>query len=358
MANLHMSFEIFNIKLNMHTFKKFKRSIIWKKILLIIIKPIFDFFWRNILNIHGRILYFAWFLKRRDYIKIKNNDKLLVDNNKSFKNLSNQILNSINNKIIRDAEQKILSANNYEINETNSKENKYTINIFNELDEITKKNIFEFATSDLIVSTAAKYLGIFPILASISVNYNIPRNMDNPRGAMLWHKDDLGYKSLDLFMAISDIDDFNGPFHAIKNKNKLEVFSKFDADIKNPVRGERSKIRLQDFEKFIDKDKVITMKGKSGLAMFIDSFSCYHRGGHCIKNPRILLRLSYQGVDSLVLKKNLNGVLYFYSKISYSSVNNFFTKFLLFKRSKMMEKFKFNIKLLKLYDIINFRHSL
>ena len=67
---------------------------------------------------------------------------------------------------------------------------------------------------------------------------------------LCWHKDDLGYKSLDLLMAVSDIDDLNGPFHAVKDKNKLGVLSKFDADIKNPVRGERSKIKLDDFEKF------------------------------------------------------------------------------------------------------------
>lgn len=86
-----MRFEIFNIKLNMHIFKKFKRSIIWEKILLIIIKPLLDFFWKNILNIHGRILYFAWFSRKRDYIKIKDDDKLLVKNNNSFKDLSHQI---------------------------------------------------------------------------------------------------------------------------------------------------------------------------------------------------------------------------------------------------------------------------
>tara|TARA_B100001057_G_scaffold500735_1_gene617473 strand:+ start:1558 stop:2619 length:1062 start_codon:yes stop_codon:yes gene_type:complete len=351
-------FEIFNIKLNMHIFKKFKRSIIWEKILLIIIKPLLDFFWKNILNIHGRILYFAWFSRKRDYIKIKDDDKLLVKNNNSFKDLSHKISNAINDEIINNAEQKILSSNVYETNETNSKKNKYTIDIFNELDDDTKKKVFEFATSKLMVSTAAKYLGIFPILASMRVNYNIPRNMDNPRGAMLWHKDDLGYKSLDLFMAVSDIDDSNGPFHAIKSKNKLGALLKFDADIKNPIRGERSKIKLKNFKKFVNDDDIISLKGKSGLAMFIDSFSCYHRGGHCIKNPRILLRLSYQSVDSIALKQNMNGVLNFYSKITYSSIDNFFTKFLLFKRSKIIKGLNLNMKLLKLYDIINFRHSL
>ena len=342
----------------MHIFKKFKRSLIWKNILLILIKPVLDFIWKYILNIHGRILYFLWFLKKRNFIEIKNNDKLLIKDNDIFDKVSKKILGGINESIISDAKKKILNANQDEQNIPNSKDNKFSTNIFKKLDENTKKEVFKFATSDYIISTAAKYLGVFPILANISLNYNIPRNKDNVRGSMLWHKDDLGYKSLDMFMAVSHIDDLNGPFYAIKSKNKLGVLSKFDADIKNPVRGERSKIRLEDFEKFKKDEDIISLKGKSGSAMFIDSFSCYHRGGHCIKNPRILLRLSYQGVDSLVLKQNMNGVLNFYSKISHSNVGNFFTKFLLFKRSKLIEKFNLKIKLLRLYDIINFRHSL
>lgn len=342
----------------MHIFRKFKRSIIWKNILLILIKPVLDFIWKYVLNIHGRILYLLWFFKKRNFIEIKNNDKLLIKDNELFNDLSKKILRGVDENIINNAEKEILNANQNELNVTNSKDNKYTTNIFKNLDENTKEEVFKFATSDYIISTAAKYLGIFPILANISLNYNIPRNENNIRGAMLWHKDDLGYKSLDLFMAVSNIDDLNGPFHAIKSKNKLGVLSKFDSDIKNPVRGERSKIKLEDFEKFKKEEEIISLKGKSGSAMFIDSFSCYHRGGHCIQNPRILLRISYQGVDSLVLKQNLNGVLNFYSKITYSSVTNFFTKFLLFKRSKIVEKLNLKIKLLKFYDIINFRHTI
>ena len=82
-----------------------------------------------------------------------------------------------------------------------------------------------------MISTAAKYLGIYPILSTILVNYNIPRKIDNPRGAMLWHKDDLGYKSLDLFMAVSNIDDSNGPFFTLKERDNLGVLSKKQYEI-------------------------------------------------------------------------------------------------------------------------------
>ena len=59
-----------------------------------------------------------------------------------------------------------------------------------------------FAVSDKILSTIAMYLGVFPILSSISVDLNIPVENKLERGSMLWHKDDFGFKSLDLFVSL------------------------------------------------------------------------------------------------------------------------------------------------------------
>ncbi len=337
--------------------KRLKRSTFWKYMIIIFIKPFLDFLWKNIFNIHGRILYFLWFRKKRNYIGMRNNDKLLVKNNDLFKNLSNKILNATNKDIIDNSTNEILSSNSEELNQSNSKERKYSINIFEKLDENLKKEIFEFATSDLMISTAAKYLGVYPILSTILLNYNVPRNIDDPRGAMLWHKDDLGYKSLDLFMAVSDINDLNGPFYTLRDKNKLGVLTKIDAEVQNPIRGERQKIKLEEFEKYNNSDDIISLKGDSGTAMFIDSFSCYHRGGHCKKNHRLLLRISYQGVDSVALKKNTNGILNFYKKINHADINNLFVKFLLFKRSAIFENLNLKTKLLKIYNIINYKQS-
>ena len=72
----------------MYILKKFKRTIIWKYILLFFIKPILDFLWKNIFNLHGRFLYFLWFVKKRSYIELKKNDKLFVKDNKLFTSLS------------------------------------------------------------------------------------------------------------------------------------------------------------------------------------------------------------------------------------------------------------------------------
>ena len=35
---------------------------------------------------------------------------------------------------------------------------------------------------------------------------------------MLWHKDEFGFKNLDFFMTVFDLDDDNGPFYCVKKK--------------------------------------------------------------------------------------------------------------------------------------------
>ena len=55
--------------------------------------------------------------------------------------------------------------------------------------------------------------------------------------------------------------------------------------------------------------------GKSGTGIIIDSFSSFHKGGGCKQNHRIMLRISYQTIDSISLKKQANNFLNFY-KIS------------------------------------------
>ena len=140
--------------------KYLKRSLFWKYLLIYLIKPFLDFVWMNIVNFKGRILYFFWFLKKRDFIRLNNQSINLLKDNLSFTNLANEIFNSCDSQIFNHAKNTILNSNNEEFNQSNSKENKYTIDIYSKLDQKIKDKIFNFASSDLMISTAAKYLGI------------------------------------------------------------------------------------------------------------------------------------------------------------------------------------------------------
>lgn len=278
------------------TLKKLK---IYKLILLYFIKPIYDLLWEYLINFKGKVYYFLWHIKKREFIDLGNNDKRLISDNKKLKIIANKINDYCSAHLIQKSRKELLSEEFTKTNPTNDGAKKYNQDLFSRLSNELQKEIFELAHSELLISTATKYLKVFPILDKIIVTHNISNKPEDERGAMLWHKDDFGYRSLDLFMAVSNIDELNGPLKVIKNKNKLGIFSKSNQEnTGNVSEGERGKIKLDHYEK-LENDNVLVLKGEKGTALLIDSFTAYHRGGHCLKNDRLMLRFSYQTPDSV-----------------------------------------------------------
>ncbi len=66
---------------------------------------------------------------------------------------------------------------------------------------------------------------------------------------MLWHKDEFGFKSLNIFIAISDIDESNGPLYALSKSDYIDVFKRFEShlNIDNNITGNRGKIEDKNF---------------------------------------------------------------------------------------------------------------
>ena len=345
----------------MNYLKKFKKTIFWKYFLIFFLKPLYDLFWCNIINIHGRIIYFLYFFKKRkqEYISLNGNDKkLITHSNLSYlvKKIKLNLYEKKINELINNAIKSRSYENEKKINESNSGKNLYKISLLETIEPSLKKEIVDFGMSDLMIATAAKYLRVFPILAKITLYLNFPTALNKEaRGAMLWHKDDFGYKSLDLFTIISDVDISNGPLYALKNKIKLGVLERISQEKKNPILGERGKIEETTFSSNFSEDNIIELSGQSGNALLIDSFTAYHKGGHCISKPRIMLRYSYQTIDSVRLPENEDGAFYYYKKIKKKEIDNIFIKFLLFKRSSMKNSLKINKFLLKFYRFISYK---
>ena len=153
----------------------------------------------------------------------------------------------------------------------------YRISLFEKLDENLKKEIVKFASSNKMISTAANHMKIFPILTRIQVSLNIPRENSDLRGAMFWHRDTFGFKNLDFFIYISDVDDENGPFYYLKEKIKASTFMNFE-NLRPYNLPERGKVDISEFSKYFSNEKINKMTGDSGTAIFLDSFSTYHRG--------------------------------------------------------------------------------
>tara|TARA_B100000767_G_scaffold270089_1_gene293079 strand:- start:781 stop:1800 length:1020 start_codon:yes stop_codon:yes gene_type:complete len=333
---------------------KFKKLKFYKFLLLYIIKPVYDLLWEYIINFKGKIYYLLWISKKKEFLDLENNDKKFIFNNHKFKILAEEINSYCFANIVEKSKKEMFSGQNFESNQTNAGERQYTQDLFPELSDNIQKKIFELAHSELLITTAAKYLKVFPILDKIIVSHNISNKPENKRGAMLWHKDDFGYRSLDLFMAINYIDEFSGPLKVLKNKNPLGIFSKNGEENKKiSSKGERGKIKSDHFEKL--GSEILTLKGESGTALLVDSFTVYHKGGHCIKNDRLMLRFSYQTPDSVRVYQKRK----FYNEFEKLKENfslNFFLNFLYKEKPSKFLMF-FRIYLMKFYRILHIKEN-
>ena len=171
---------------------------------------------------------------------------------------------------------------------------------------------------------------------------------------MLWHKDDFGYKSLDLFLAISDINENNGPLEFVEKKNPLGIFYKIKSTLNNQDSGQRNKISDSQFTQYFKSDDLGKFTGKQGSGILIDSFSVYHRGGNCLSNYRLVLRISYQTPDSYTLSNRDKS--YFIKFLKDEKIHrNILTKYSLTKRSNVLRLINITEVLLKFYRIFHYR---
>lgn len=313
-----------------------KETKFWYLFLRFIFIPIFDFIWKFIINFQGKILYYLYNLKKRNYHNLHKNDKLLVKNNSNFISIAQDIDNAIDDNLIAELKNELL--NKIETDPKKNQFGNYKISLYDRFNDDLKDKIINFALSEENIATAANYLKVLPIIGKITVYLNIPS--EKQKGSMFWHKDDFGYKSLDIFMTIRDLDAENGPLYFVKPKHPLGVFFKVKDVIKNAKPGERNKIKIENFRKYYTDDQTSSLEGKPGDSVFIDSFSVYHRGGYCNSKNRIMFRISYQTPEaSRVQSINHKYGNYFHNKIKEKEVKNIFNKYILFKKINKLYQF-------------------
>ena len=205
----------------MNLLKKIKTTTFWKFFILYLIKPIYNFIWSYIINIHGKILYFYWNIKKREYIDLKNNFGILIKENKLISELAKEISIHCNDKLLDFSRKKIQTQSSTVVDGENyfsKKGERFSQELFEFIPEELKKKIVDFASSEIVITTVAKYMGVFPILSRIYLYHNIPILHKSQRASQLWHKDGMGYKGLDFFIPITNIDEENGPLFFFKKK--------------------------------------------------------------------------------------------------------------------------------------------
>lgn len=330
-----------------------KRSFIWLFFIEYIFYPFYHFVWSYIINFNGKVLYFLWMFKKKDFFSLGKNDKLIVEPTNESKAIANKILEE-SKSFIGNSKKIILSKEYAE--KISIAKIPYTISIYENLSDNLKKEITQFASSDKLITTALSYMKVFPILTRVQVYYNISRENSDLRGAMFWHKDGFGFKNLDFFMCVTDLDESNGPFYCLKKKINAGIFKSFDYLFKDI--GERNKVSLENFSKHFKDEEILTFTGPSGKAVFLDSFSTFHRGGFCERNDRIMLRFCYQTHDALCEELELkNDYCSFDHSITKKNVKNIYKKYLFFKKPPLILKI-LKRYLIKFYYFIEYKYKI
>ena len=232
--------------------------------------------------------------------------------------------------------------------------------LFDELPFELKKRIIDFASSDLVITTTSKYLGVFPILSRIYFYHNIVNdNNKDEELSQKWHKDGMGYKGLDFFISITDIKETNGPLYISKQDNPLGAFSRIENTTQNSKRGERNKISNEVFNELHTNEDIDSIIGNKATCLIVDSYNCYHKGGFLKEGDRVMLRIAFDTIDSTVVnfdeEKYRSSEIFYYNKMHKNEVKNPFMKFLFFKRSKFIKLTNLSERLLKFYQLLHYK---
>ena len=82
----------------------------------------------------------------------------------------------------------------------------------------------------------------------------------------------LDLKILNSLMAVTDIDDENGPFYCLEKKINVNTFLTFQNLVSTTKKGERGKVSLEEFSKHFKDNETLKFSGKSGTAIFYRYF--------------------------------------------------------------------------------------
>ena len=146
----------------------------------------------------------------------------------------------------------------------------------------------------------------------------------------------------------------NGPFYCLDKKIKASTFLNFPNVVSTTKKGERGKVSLEEFSKYFKNEDTFKLTGESGVGVFLDSFSTYHRGGFCKSKDRVTLRLCYQSHDALYDDQvGIDNTYVFNNNIKINNAENIFKKYFFFKKKSNFMKFISN-KIVNMYRKLDF----
>jgi len=248
--------------------------------------PIFFFFWRYIFNLTSMLIYQFSVYSSESNSVLNKKRFLIVKNDLMYENFAKYLMGRISKRKLKFKRQHLLRENN---------EWSFSTSITDLINEKTKIEILKFTLSDKVLRVVLPYFGMIPHIGSISILFNLPRpELGKAKGSQEWHRDSGQYRSLNLFMCISNVDKDSGPYSLIGCDH-----IPFEACIPTPqinsAKSSWSQFRISDKNilRYVPKNAIQVLQGKPGSIAFVDPGACYHKGGFCLTKERIMLQISF-----------------------------------------------------------------
>lgn len=264
----------------------YRQKSIWKP-LAYALNFLSDVVWRLTLGLKPTILYLFCVGNEQDK-KLAKDGLKIIESNPDFIKFSNWLRDNISEDLIKSETKKM--------RQSNANAN-FTSDLTRHLDETTKLKILNFALDEKNIRSVSNYLKFVPILDSITVMLNIPTGAE-PSGSQKWHRDWFNYKGMNIFIALTDINDETGVYSAVglgtiprraeipsfENENEFDAYNK-------------GRISDASLLQFVNEESIERLEGASGTTAFVDSGWVYHKGGHLKRDYRLMLQIAYRSQE-------------------------------------------------------------
>ncbi len=231
--------------------------------------------YRRLYYFISRYLHLITYLRR--CYKVNYSSENYIDENKGYLILNNlnipdsffSNINSIISKI--NLEEKIIK-------------NEKSIITLNKNKFDSNSIVFKTITSKNILYPIIKYLKCIPLLTYLAIWYS-PNNKKINQSSQFLHLDHEDYKQIKGFIFLKDINEDCGPLVIIDKRNSEKIQNQLN------YRMTEENKRIDD--NILKNYKKITLTGKKGTVVLLDTSSCLHFGSRKASNSRLVLSFQF-----------------------------------------------------------------
>jgi hypothetical protein len=185
--------------------------------------------------------------------------------------------------ILADSDAYVRRQQSDQSSEMNSKKS-YLIPLVTNDDYSSLQSLVDFATSEDLVGIVSAYLKSLPVLTYLNIWYSPNKPSEKMEGSQLWHLDHESYRQVKVFLYLNDVDAKAGPTRIFTKGYSLREQKKLKYRL-----GHESK----HFSDGLDESQSLSLTGKRGDIVILDTSSCFHRGSDGAGSPRYLCTAQY-----------------------------------------------------------------